>query len=403
MGHDFCSRRGESIRLDPLLSDPPGWLAGSFDWESTVTVVDFCAGAGGLSQGLDSVDGMSVVAAFELDILTSETYAANHRAAAITGDIRSIDSFERVLKENGVRRVDVVAGGPPCQGFSRLGKGALRRLALDDGRGVDSTDPRNRLFRDFVRAVRELSPQVVLMENVPEMGFCEPVMTELDEVFAELGYTVERRVLRADRYGVAQRRRRLFFVANRHGLKVRWPQPHNRRWTLRHAIGDLPEVASGHITEEIPWIAPGSWNAYLGYARRGLRGQSAATVRDHVTRWHRSADLLAFAGMTEGDKYAAVPAELRRYREDIFADKYHRMVWDEPAWTVTAHIAKDGYKYIHPDQDRTISVREAARIQSFPDRYRFAGFRTHRFRQIGNAVPPRLAAAVGQAVVRLVQ
>jgi DNA (cytosine-5)-methyltransferase 1 len=107
--------------------------------------------------------------------------------------------------------------------------------------------------------------------------------------------------------------------------------------------------------------------------------------------------------MHEGDTYTMVPPRLRRYRSDIFADKYHRMVFDESAWTVTAHLAKDGYKYIHPSQHRTLSVREAARIQSFPDRFRFAGSRTDRYRQIGNAVPPLLAEAVARTVLPLVR
>jgi DNA (cytosine-5)-methyltransferase 1 len=135
--------------------------------------------------------------------------------------------------------------------------------------------------------------------------------------------------------------------------------------------------------------------------RAGLRGLSRQIVTDHVTRAHRPEDVAAFAGMAEDDRYAAVPESMRRYRSDIFDDKYHRMVWDRPSWTVTAHLAKDGYNYIHPRQARTISVREAARIQSFPDRYRFAGSRTHRFAHIGNAVPPLLARAVGRAVVNL--
>jgi DNA (cytosine-5)-methyltransferase 1 len=399
----FAQARGQVVRCAPLLAEPREWFDSIFDWDSHVTVVDMFSGAGGLSFGFDSVPSMAVVGAFEIDTWACETHAANIRSAICKSDIRSIDSFERTLKESGIRRVDVLAGGPPCQGFSRLGKGALRRLALDDGRSVDTRDPRNWLFREFLRAVRELSPQVVVMENVPEMAYYGTIVEEIREVFAEFGYCLDDRVLRADHYGVPQRRRRLFLIANRYGLTPSWEDPDPHRWTLRDAIADLPAIPAGHTREEIRRRRPERDNAYLRRMRQGLQGNDVRGIRAHVTRAHRAEDIEAFHHMREGDTYAVVPPRLRRYRSDIFVDKYHRMVFDEPAWTVTAHLAKDGYKYIHPSQHRTLSVREAARIQSFPDRFRFAGSRTDRYRQIGNAVPPLLAEAVARTVLPLVR
>ncbi|MDP9437561.1 MAG: DNA cytosine methyltransferase [Actinomycetota bacterium] len=358
-----------------------------------------------MSFGLDCVPGMAVVAAFERNAWACETHAANMAAPVVGCDVAGIRSFNTVLGGLGVRRVDVLAGGPPCQGFSKLGKGALRKMALSDGRRVDIEDERNWLFRHFIRAVRELSPQVVLMENVPELLRYGSIVEELRDVFKELGYTFDHRVLHAEKHGVPQRRRRLFMVANKHGLQVPWPDEKRRvrERTLHDAIGDLPEVPPMQLEEELTWIMPGRTAPYLKEMRRGMRGAAARIVRDHVTRFHGEKDVAAFRYMMEGDMYGSVPEELRRYRSDIFADKYHRMVWNRPAWTVTAHIAKDGYKYIHPEQHRTISVREAARIQSFPDRFRFAGSRTHRFTQIGNAVPPKLATALGTALLPLIR
>lgn len=398
-----AAARGATVRLEPAVPDPGTWFAEKFDWDNEIAVVDLFSGAGGLSYGLDSIQGVSVVAAFEKDARAAETHAANIPGLVVTGDVAEIDSFWVVLKEHEIRRVDVVVGGPPCQGFSRLGKGALRKLALDDGRGVDLGDPRNWLFREFLRAVRELRPQVVMMENVPDMALCEPVMEELTGIFEDVGYGLHYRVLNAADFGVPQRRRRLLVVARRDGTGVSWPRPGRFRRTVRDAISDLPPVPHSHFDEVTRRIAPAEPGTYLREMRRGLRGDEARIVRDHVTRYHRPDDLLAFRHLPQGGTYKDVPEELRRYRDDIFTDKYHRMIWDEPAWTVTAHLAKDGYKYVHPDQHRTISVREAARLQSFPDRFRFAGSRTDRFRQIGNAVPPKLAEAVGRSVVPLVR
>lgn len=403
--------RGERIHLDPLVEDPRRWLRDEFAWDEAISVVDIFSGAGGMSFGLDSSEGLRVTAAFERDEDACETHRGNMPAPVVKADLRQVDDFHTVLSEEGVRRIDAIVGGPPCKGFSRLGKGALRKIALENGR-LEATDDRkcrsaqddrNWMFRHFMRAVRQLEPRVVVIENVPEMLDHTPVIEELLEVFDELDYHSETRVLHAERYGVPQRRRRLFIIAAKQATKIPWPTPSWVRRTVRDAIGDLPVIEAGHMVEQLPWSRPQPCGPYLREMRKGIRGKEARVVRAHVTRVHRPEDIEAFGYMSEGDKYAAVPERLRRYRDDIFKDKYHRMIWDEPSWTVTAHLAKDGYKYIHPDQCRTISVREAARLQSFPDRFRFAGPRTSRFRQIGNAVPPLLGRAIAETIRQLVR
>ena len=132
--------------------------------------------------------------------------------------------------------------------------------------------------------------------------------------------------------------------------------------------------------------------------RKGLRGKDARQIRDHVTRAVRPDDAEIYSLLNPGDTYLDVPEHLRRYRSDIFDDKYVRLSFDGLSRTITAHIAKDGYWYIHPREDRTLSIREAARIQTFPDRFRFAGHPSNRYQQIGNAVPPMLASAIAASV-----
>lgn len=395
--------RGQLIRLPSAVADSRQWLQGRFDWESNITVVDMFAGAGGLSWGFNSVPGCAVIGAFESDKRAAETYAANILGAVFVTDVREIGSYKRALQIGGIRRVDILVGGPPCQGFSKLGKGALRRVAREGGLGNGYEDKRNFLFREIIRSVKEISPQVVVIENVVEISKNRSVIEEIKETFEDLGYVSEEKVLVASDYGVPQSRSRFFIVANKHGKKIHWPVPVKGHYTLQDAIGDLPPIPAGHLTEAIYRVAPIKSRPYIREMRKGLRGSESKVIRDHVTRWHREDDIQAFSFMREGDRYDVVPDNLRRYRADIFKDKYHRMIWNKPAWTITAHISKDGYKYIHPEQDRTISVREAARIQSFPDRFRFAGSRTDRFRQVGNAVPPKLAQAVGQSVLEIVR
>lgn len=401
--------RGERVRPRAAVDDPHRWLKEDCPWDEIVSVVDLFCGAGGMSYGLDTADGVKVTAAFERDPDACETHRANMPAPVIETDVRSVEDFEQVLREAGVQRVDALVGGPPCKGFSRLGKGALRKIALQNGRSGDdrksrsAQDDRNWMFRHFMRAVRQIQPGIVVMENVPEMLDHTPVIEELLGVFEDLDYHAETKVLNAEEYGVPQRRRRLFVVAARNATKIPWPKRRRVRRTVRDAIGDLPPIDAGHMVESISWTRPPDYNSYLNGMRQGIRGNEAGLVRAHVTRVHRAEDIEAFGHMEQGDKYAAVPEELRRYRDDIFEDKYHRMIWDEASWTVTAHLAKDGYKYIHPDQNRTLSVREAARLQSFPDRFALAGPRTSRYLQIGNAVPPLLARALGETIRQLAE
>ena len=216
-----------------------------------------------------------------------------------------------------------------------------------------------------------------------------------------LDYAVEVRVVDTWRYGVPQFRQRLVLVAIRDGVAFRWPKGIPGKTSVWNAIGDLPRVEGG-------WRPIGGANGWAEYGgpltsfqcqmREGIAASDTAKAFDHITRPVREDDKRAFQLMSAKTRYSDLPQEMRRYRHDIFSDKYKRLDEDGLSRTITAHIAKDGYWYIHPRQNRTLTVREAARLQTFPDCFRFAGPPSAAFRQIGNAVPPAVGEKLGRAV-----
>jgi len=348
--------------------------------------------------------GYKVRLGLDADELACRTYAHNLGGQCVQEDITRVGDpaawVERLLNE----RVDVIIGGPPCQGFSRVGRGKLRSLRNDP---TYIHDPRNQYYGEFIRFVEALGPRYFVLENVPDMqhyGDGDGLLLEKAlRRFRQLNYTVDWQILRGDHYGVPQTRRRLFIVGNRMGQQVKWPgKTHvTSPVTVWDAIGDLPIVAHGHRQDEMPYEPRCELNDY----QRLMRQRADQLLYNHQTRWHNAQDLAAFAWLSEGGKYVDLPGRYKRYRDDIFKDKYWKLCRDRPSWTIEAHIGKDTYRHIYPSRDgepeppRTISVREAARLQSFPDRFRFVGPFTRQFYQVGNAVPPLLAKAVGGAIL----
>jgi DNA (cytosine-5)-methyltransferase 1 len=357
------------------------------------TAVDLFCGAGGLSLGLQHA-GFSVLVGADSDAFALETHVANLGGVGYGDDLGDPRPFLAQLRRWGVRRTDVVAAGLPCQPFSRAGGSKIRSLVRQGVRRKD--DPRVRMWRTFLATVAALRPRAVLVENVPDLAVWEDgaLLLELCERLRALGYRIEARVLGAYDHGVPQHRRRLFLVGLRPGLRYRWPAGKRRPTSLRMAIGDLPIVRPAQRNEDRPYGGPAT--AFQRLMRVGVRGTGRGRIFDHITRDVRADDAEAFALLRQGGTYTDLPRRLRRYRDDIFDDKYKRLAWNELSRSITAHLAKDGYWYIHPTQGRTLSVREAARIQTFPDWFRFAGPPSRRYQQIGNAVPPLLAQAIGR-------
>jgi DNA (cytosine-5)-methyltransferase 1 len=369
-------------------------------------IIELFSGAGGFTWGWHRA-GFATRVAVDNDSAAARTHEINfghHHTLSLNRDV-TVYGPESMEKDLGGRpdRLLAIAGGPPCQGWSKAGRGKLRSL---QGRAKSLLDdPRNSLYRQFIRFVDHFRPPVYVMENVPGMLNLEDrnVAAEVRVNFRAIGYRTTYDVLNARDFGAPQDRKRLIFIGVRHDLDVpinaKRLRSFSRRFrrdvvglpsetTVRKAISDLPVIPHGE--REDPQVyrrRPGRRSRYAELMRAGSNG----LVTDHVCRRHNDQDLEAFSIMSEGGIYASLPDHLKRYRDDIFPDKYRRLRWDSVSGTITAHLAKDCYTHIHPSQHRTISIREAARLQGFPDDFRFCGNMGDRFRQIGNAVPPMMA------------
>lgn len=373
--------------------------------------IDLFCGAGGFSWGWTRA-GFRSLAGVDSNVAALRTHEVNFRHTGGVTLNRNLETFSPQQLRASIRdpfRIFAVIGGPPCQGWSRVGRGKIRSLNNDATSLLQ--DPRNKLYKRFLEFASYLKAPVCVMENVPGMLSIEGVnVAELVcRNFQDAGYDCAYGLVNAAWFGTPQDRKRLIFVGIKRSLRK--PIDMNslfgfasqfRKQTLRlpnvvtvkNAIADLPALLAGD--EEDPKSYP---------LRRGRLSRYAELMRhdnhmltDHVTRTHNVQDIEAFSTMPEGGVYADLAAEFKRYRDDIFRDKYKRLFWNRPSWTVTAHLAKDCYTHIHPTQSRTISIREAARLQSFPDAFRLFGNVGDRYRQVGNAVPPLMAWGIAEFV-----
>lgn len=361
---------------------------------------DLFSGAGGLSLGLEEA-GYRVVLAVDHYPEAVETHRHHHAGLSVDWDLGDPVRIRQVADLIEKAGVELLAGGPPCQPFSKAGRSMIRHKVRNGLR--DPYDERRDLWRSYLEVIRLARPPAVLMENVPDMALDKEmfILRSMVHELESLGYSVEERAVDTWRYGVPQFRQRLILVALRDGVAFQWPTESTERPTVWNAISDLPEVDGG-------WRPAGGADGWADYEgpktdfqrrmRRHILDQDAAKVFDHITRPVRDDDLKAFQLMDANTRYSDLPKEMKRYRDDIFDDKYKRLDMHGLSRTITAHIAKDGYWYIHPEQHRTITVREAARLQTFPDDFRFAGPPSAAFKQIGNAVPPLLGERLAEAV-----
>lgn len=343
------------------------------------TVIDLFAGVGGLSLGFEKA-GFDVVLANEYDPSIASAYQRNHPSTQmIVGDITHLPLEEIFAPYQG--KIDVVIGGPPCQGFSLKGQ----RKTIHD--------KRNFLFKYYVRVVDLVRPQYFVMENVPnllttERGFFK---REIEELFKKMGYSLNAGVLNAADYGVPQNRKRAVIIGKRSGDAPALPTPMDRRTSIWDAIEDLAFLASGEGTDEQPYRMPPK----SAYARR-LRG-SCKVLHNHVATKHSKLALERLRMIPPNSGKEMLPKE--HLTKSIYSGTWTRMIRDEVSVTITTRFdTPSSGKFTHPYLDRAITVREAARIQSFPDNFIFTGNKGSQMRQVGNAVPPLLAQAIATVI-----
>lgn len=317
---------------------------------------------------------------------------------------KTIDSiFKQIDQLLYRKKVDVIIGGPPCQAYSLVGRSR-------DPKGM-KWDKRNFLFRYYGQFLQRYQPKYFVFENV--LGLLTAgnakYLTEMLQLFSSLGYSTDYKVLNAEDYGVLQKRRRVIIIGKRGNRKFTFPELSRSDYTGQvkgDLLYDLPHLTPGQEMHIAKYDKPVNKYLQLSQIRNGVD-----FVTQHITRQHNERDLEIYGiaidkwlNSKQRLKYSELPQRLRTHNNtEAFLDRYKVIDPTGHSHTVVAHIAKDGHYYIYPDpkQVRSISVREAARLQSFPDDYFFEGGRTAAFKQIGNAVPPLMATEIAKAVKRL--
>lgn len=345
------------------------------------TAVDLFSGVGGLSLGFEKC-GFNVVVANEFDSDIANAYKKNHaHTKMIVGDIRNID-FEEVF---GVYKgnIDVVIGGPPCQGFSQKGQ---RRSIYDE---------RNFLFEYYVKTVKTLQPKYFVMENVPnllttEQGFFRE---EIEAVFKSMEYSLTMGILNASDYGVPQNRKRAVIIGKKGGDSLSLPSPTNKKITIWDAISDLAYLESGEGEEEQNYL----YDSQSDYQKE-MRGNNKV-LHNHVATKHSDLTLERLSMIPPNAGREVLPEE--HLTKSIYSGTWTRMKKDEISVTITTRFdTPSSGKFTHPFLNRAITVREAARIQSFPDDFVFIGNKNSQMKQVGNAVPPILAFAIAEKIMQ---
>lgn len=343
-------------------------------------VLDLFCGAGGFSAGLDSLENIHTVMAVDFDKYATETFKNNFKDAyVITGDLTNKDIKREIIEVARERNVNMIVGGPPCQGFSLKGK----NLGLDD--------PRNFLFLEYYELVKEIMPEVFVIENVKNLLNSEGgyFKDQIIEKFTSLGYILNYGVLNAKNFGVPESRERAIIIGSL-SRSVGLPNYDIKPVTVRDAISDLAYLNSGEGDFEADYIN----DAQSSYQKK-LRGKK---LYNHMATNHSKLALEKLAMIPpEGDK-SSLPIEL--HGKQKFATTWSRLEWDTYSPTIdTRFDTPSNGRNSHPFLNRSITPREAARIQSFHDDFIFYGPKSSVCRQIGNAVPPLLGKAIGQAIL----
>ena len=342
-----------------------------------MNVLDLFCGCGGISLGFE-LAGYKIIGGIDNDSDSVKTFQKNFpKSKAICEDLLDYNGF-KILEDFGNKKIDVIVGGPPCQGFSSANRWQK-----------ENQDPRNKLFFEYLRFVELLKPKAVVIENVRgiltrDKGYAKD---RIEKLLEDLGYAVNCEVLNASDYGVPQNRLRAFFVAIRKDYKETFDfgkLNKKPKVTVKEAIGELYDLDKNpkHVLETKPR------NKYLKY----LRKENQA-IYNHEIKYPAQLTQDRISYVPQGGNWADIPTELfPNNRTNRHSSAFKRL--DEQACSVTIDTGNAHSNYFHPLFNRIPTVREAARIQSFKDSFILEGSRTSQYRQIGNAVPPLLAKAV---------
>lgn len=378
------------------------------------TLVDFFCGAGGMSLGF-AQNGFKVLLSNDIESVCTETYSFNHleipKNRIITDDIKKIvDNVDKYINED----VDVIIGGPPCQGFSM----ANRQRIIDD--------PRNILYKYYVKGVETLKPKFFVMENVKGMlSVAEQVKEDFHNLEGE-DYDVAYHLFNAKDFSVPQNRERLIYIGIRTDISKKINKTakdiiieiencleNKKRYVLENAIGDLRELKALTIknateldTEESGRkIELNRQSNNTEYVNLINQDKYSKLIFNHKARFNNDRDIEIFGRMLPGDKSDSERiADIMPYtnRNDIFKDKYYKLKPNEVCKTITAHMKFDCNMYIHPFQARGLTPREAARVQSYPDDYVFLGSYTKTYMQVGNSVPPLMSRLIANVLKKYI-
>ncbi len=352
-------------------------------------IIDLFSGCGGISKGFDNTGRVEIVGAIDFEQSACDTFAMNFpKANVICGDINDIS-----VASTGFTDVDIMVGGPPCQGFSRLN---YRDRDRDN-------DPRNELFLQYLRFVDDLKPKAILIENVKQVLTSKDgyVPMHITNFLQERGYTVNYSILCAADYGVPQMRYRAFFVA----LKEKYGK-------FDFSIMDNYKIAQTSVEEAISDIEAIESNAKmfeqgtvfdLGKPQSDYQKRMQASdskLHNHMIYYPAKNVQEMMTYVPEGGNWRCVPKEMfKSERTNRYTNYLRRLKNDQPSITIdTGHNV-----YFHPKFNRVPTIRESARIQSFPDNFIFTGKKGQQFRQVGNAVPPMLAEALAKAIMEVIE